>query len=89
MGGIMECKYENVEKVIAKKDFEVFRHDDDGELIGVVTVPKGCKGVIESMGWSSTDGFRNCYDILFTEDNNEISVGIHEEYFETLLEIES
>lgn len=83
----MEYKYENVEKVIAKRDFEVFRHDDNGELVGVVTVPKGCKGIVESMGWSSTDNFRNCYDVMFSENDNDISVAIYEEDFETLLEI--
>jgi len=84
----MEYKFEDVEKVNAKKDFEIFRHDDDGELVGVVTVPKGCKGIVESMGCSSTDNFKISYDVLFSEGNKEISVSIYEDDFEVLLEID-
>lgn len=83
----MKYKY-GCESVVAKRDFEVFRYDDEGELIGVVTVPKSCKGVVESMGRSSSDEFRNCYDILFVEGEKEISVAVYEEDFETLLEIQ-
>jgi hypothetical protein len=83
----MNCKYENVENVIAKNDFEVFRYDDNQELEGVVTVPKGCKGIVESMGWSSADNFRVSYDVLFIEGDNEVNVAIYEEDFDVLLEI--
>jgi hypothetical protein len=84
----LEYKYENVENVLAKRDFEVFRHDENGELIGVVTVPKGCKGVIESMGWSSVDNFRVSYEIRFIENDNEIEVGIYEDDMELYLEFQ-
>lgn len=84
----MEYRFEEVEKVTAKKDFEIFRHDDAGELVGVVTVPKGCKGIVESRGWSSTDKFKICYDVLFSEGDKKISVGIYEDDFELLLEID-
>lgn len=80
----MDYKYENV---VAKRDFEVFRHDENGELIGIVTVPKGCKGIVESMGWSSTDDFRVNYAIRFVEDDNEIEVGIYEDDMELYLDI--
>lgn len=83
----MEYKYENVENVVAKRDFEVFRHDENGELVGAVTVPKGCKGIVESMGWSSADNFRISYDIRFVEDDNEIDVAIYEENMELYLEM--
>lgn len=84
----MEYKYENAENVVAKRDFEVFRHDENGELVGVVTVPKGCKGVVESMGWSSVDNFRVSYEIRFIEDDNEIEVGIYEDDMELYLDIQ-
>ncbi len=29
----MSYKYESVESVEAKQDFEVYEHDDDGELV--------------------------------------------------------
>lgn len=83
----MDYRYGNVENVIAKDDFEVFRYDDNQELLGVVTVLKGCKGIVESMGWSSTDSFRATYDVRFIEKDNEINVAIYEEDFEALLEI--
>lgn len=82
----MEYKYKDVEKVTAKKDFEIFRHNDEGELVGVVTVPKGCKGAVESMGCSSATNFKISYDVLFTEGDKEISVGIYEDDFEIFLE---
>jgi hypothetical protein len=83
----VEYKYENIENVVAKRDFEVFRNDENGELVGVVTVPKGCKGIVESMGWSSTDNFKVNYAIRFVEDDNEIEVGIYEEDMELYLEL--
>jgi len=83
----MKGKYEDVENVIAKDDFEVFRYDDNQDLVGVVTVPKGCKGIVESIGCSSTDNFKICYEVIFSENDNDISVGIYEEDFEVLLEI--
>jgi len=84
----MEYKYGNVEKVTAKKDFEIFRHDGNGELVGVVTVPKGCKGVVELMGCSSETNFKISYDVLFSEGDKKISVGIYEDDFEVFLEID-
>jgi len=84
----MEYKFEDVEKVTAKKDFEIFRHDNAGELVGVVTVPKGCKGVVESMGCSIATNFKISYDVLFSEGDKEISVGIYEDDFEVFLEID-
>lgn len=82
----MEYKYEDIEKVEAKKDFNVYLHGDEGEIIKILIVKKGTKGIIESMGWSSTDGFRKSYDILFTEeDGNEIEVGIYEDKMEEFL----
>lgn len=83
----MEYKYENIENVVAKREFEVFRHDENGELEGVVTVPKGCKGVVESMGCSSTDNFRVSYDIRLIEEDNEIDVAIYEEDMELYFEM--
>lgn len=83
----MNYKYENVENVVAKNDFEVFKYDDNQELVGVATVPKGCKGIVESMGRSSTDNFRASYDVRFIAEDNEIDVAIYEEDFEVLLEI--
>ncbi|RKJ71341.1 hypothetical protein D7X33_22345 [Butyricicoccus sp. 1XD8-22] len=75
----MKYKYEDRENVVAKQDFEVFRHDENGKLVGVVTIPKGCKGIVKSMGCSSTDNFRNSYDILFVEGETEINVAVYEE----------
>lgn len=82
----MKYKYENVETVEVKEDFDVWKHDDDGEVIDHILIKKGTKGVIESMGWSSADGFRPHYDILFTtEDFNEIEVGMYEDKMEQVL----
>ncbi|MEB5480871.1 hypothetical protein P8825_14995 [Shouchella clausii] len=83
----MGYKYKDVEEVVAKRDFEVIEHNEHGEVDRVITVPEGCKGVIEAMGWSNTDNFRNSYDIRFLEEDNEICVSIHEEDMELLLEI--
>jgi hypothetical protein len=83
----MKYKYENVKIVKTRRDLEIFKYDDNYELVGTLTVPKGCKGIVESMGCSSTDNFRNCYDVVFIDDDNEISVAIYEEDFEVLLEI--
>jgi len=83
----VKYKYEDIENVVAKQDFEVFKHDENRELVGVVTIPKGCKGIVESMGCSSTDGFRISYDILFVEGETEINVAIYEENIELYLEI--
>lgn len=82
----MEYKYGHVEKVRAKRNFEVFRLDDAGELVGVVTIPKNCEGTVESMGWSSTEGSKTIYDILFKEGDKEIEVGIAEDEMELQLE---
>jgi hypothetical protein len=81
----MEYKYENVENVEAKQDFEVYKHDEDGEVIGTLIIKKGTKGIVESMGFSSIDGFRPHYDILFTTDETEIEVGLYEDKMEDFL----
>lgn len=81
----MEYKYEKVESVEAKTDFEVYKHDEDGEVIDTLVIPKGTKGVIESMGWSSTDGFKPHYGILFKTDETEIEVGLYEDKTEEFL----
>lgn len=83
---MVQYKYENAENVVAKRDFEVFRYDENGEVVGVVTIPKGCKGVVELMGLSSTDDFRISYDIRFIEEETEIDVAIYEENMEMYLE---
>jgi len=81
----MEYKYENIENVEVKQDFEVYKHDEDGELIDTLVIPKGAIGVIESMGCSSTDGFRNHYDFLFTFDGQKVEVGLYEDKIEGFL----
>lgn len=81
----MEYKYENVENVEVKQDLEVYKHNDDGEVIDTLIIKKGTKGVIESMGWSSTDSFRSHYDILFTNDETEIEVCLYEDKMEEFL----
>lgn len=83
----MEYKYEDVESVVATRDFEIFRHDGEGELVGVVTIPKGATGVVQSMGCNSTDNFKNHYDILFVSENNEIEVSIFEDAMELYLNV--
>jgi hypothetical protein len=79
-------KYENIVCVEARKDFKVYGLDDDSGEVYETTVMQGTKGVIESMGWSSTDGFRNHYDIAFIEeDGNQVDVSISENEMEELL----
>jgi hypothetical protein len=81
----MEYKYEDVEFIEAKVDFKVNKYDDDAGIIDTLVIKKGSKGVIESMGWSSSDNFRVSYDIMFTQDGNDIDVSIYEDEMEELL----
>lgn len=81
----MEYKYENVESVEVKQDFEAYEHDDNGELVKTIIIKQGTKGFIASMGWSSSDGFRHLYEIAFDVDGEELEVGIYEDKMEQLL----
>ncbi|MCA1066160.1 nitrogen fixation protein NifZ (plasmid) [Rossellomorea sp. AcN35-11] len=69
----MKFKYENTKQVSAKK--EIKAHQDKGAVV----IPKGSNGVIRSMGWSKTKNYRNCYEIQFKVEENELMVIIHEE----------
>ncbi|MGG3890002.1 hypothetical protein [Metabacillus fastidiosus] len=82
---MVDYKYEDVENIEVKQDFEVYKHDDDGEIIETVIIKKGIKGVIESMDCSSVNNFVVSYDICFTQDDNEIDVSISEGRVEELL----
>lgn len=82
---MVNYKYPNVENVEAKQDFEVHKHDENCEITETIVIRKGTKGVVESMGCSSVDGFTVRYDICFKQDDNEIDVGISEGKMEELL----
>ncbi|MBH0174731.1 hypothetical protein IHV09_14275 [Fictibacillus sp. 23RED33] len=82
----MDYKYENVENVEVKEDFDVWKYDDDGEVIEHLVIKKGTCGTIESMGCSSTDGFRPNYDIVFQTDIDEtVEVTMYEPTMEEVL----
>lgn len=84
----MEYKYEDVQNVEVKKEFEVYRYDEDTEeLTGTFVIKEGTKGEIVSMGWSSSDGFRRNYDILFDIDGNEVEVNMYESKMEECLNL--
>ena len=83
-----EYKYENVENVKAKEDFEVYKHDEDGEVIETLTIKKGTEGIVESMGWRSDEGFRIKYDILFSTPETDIEVALLEERMEQFLTLD-
>lgn len=80
----MEYKYEDVENVEAKEDFEVYKHDEDGEITDTLIIKKGTKGIVESMGWSSTNNFNVTYDICLKQDDSDIDVSILEGRMEEL-----
>ncbi|GEM_PF-4205705 len=82
---MVEYKYPDVESVVAKQDFEVYKHDENIEITETVVIRKGTEGVVESMGWSSVNNFVVSYDICFKQDDSEIDVSISEEKMEELL----
>jgi hypothetical protein len=82
---MVEYKYEGIENVEVKQDFEVYKHDDDGDITETVIIKKGTKGVVESMGCSSVNNFLVSYDICFKQDDNEIDTSISEGKMEELL----
>lgn len=79
----MSYKYEEVRKVEVKEGFEAYLYDEDTEeLIKTVNIPKGTKGEIVSMGWSSTEGFRHRYDIEVAIDGEEQEIRVYEDKLE-------
>jgi hypothetical protein len=82
-----EFKHEEVGDVEVIEDFEAYKYDDDGDLIETVTVKQGTKGEIVSMGWSSSDGFRHCYDVVFQIDGEDQEISMYEDKLERHLNL--
>ncbi|MED0705890.1 hypothetical protein [Aneurinibacillus aneurinilyticus] len=79
-------KFEDVENVEAKEDFEVYKYDDDGEIIDTLVIKKGTNGVVESMGMYLPRDPEPHYDLIFRlEDGNEVEVCLYESKMEHFL----
>jgi hypothetical protein len=83
----MNYKYENVETVEAQDDFELYKHDEDGEVIDTVVIKKGTRGIVESMGFSIPGVPEPHYDILFITDSGDINACIYESKMEQLFNL--
>mgnify|MGYP000934292167 CR=1 FL=1 len=84
----MSFKYEEIGNVEVKEDFEAYLYDEDTqELIKTINVPKGTKGEIVSMGYSSSDGFRHSYDVVFTIDGKDQEISMYEDKLERHLDL--
>jgi hypothetical protein len=82
---MVEYKYENVENVEVKQDFDAWKYNDNGEVTEHILIRQGTKGVVESMNCSGEYGFLVTYDIRFEQDNSEMSVSVSEEKMEDWL----
>jgi hypothetical protein len=78
----MEFKYEIDTRVKTSSELVIYHTDDESGEEYETVIPVGANGVIESHGWSSTEGFRPRYDVLFKLPDNEISVSFFEPDFE-------
>jgi hypothetical protein len=78
----MDYKYENIESVEVKESFQAHKHDEAYEITETIEIPIGVKGVIVSMGCSSTDNFKITYDIELNMYGKEIEVSILEHNIE-------
>lgn len=67
----MTYKYEIDTKVTAKQDLRVYCSDDETGEESELLIPAGFVGTIESQGWSSTEGFRERYEVLFILGGSE------------------
>jgi hypothetical protein len=82
----MKYKYEDIENVEAKEDFEVYKYDENGEVVSTLVIKKGTKGVVESMGISLPRDPEPHYDLMFYfEADNEVEVGLYESKMEKFL----
>ncbi|MEK5415119.1 hypothetical protein [Paenibacillus sp. FSL L8-0708] len=76
-------KYEECGTVEVKESFEVFLFDEYDEPTGEKeTIQVGTCGEIVSYGWSSTDGFRNRYDVELQINGDVKSISLYENELE-------
>ena len=80
----MEFKYRNAETVEAKEDFQIYTHDENGEVCGTKTVPKGTIGEVDSMHYSNNEPPEPYYNINFTIDGEELYIALFETSIEEL-----
>ncbi|WP_374718242.1 hypothetical protein [Neobacillus sp.] len=81
---MIEYKYKDFEKVEAKKDFKVYKHDENGKITDFLIIKKGTKGVIKSIKCSSVNNFAITYDVCVKQDGSDIDICVYEGSMERL-----
>jgi hypothetical protein len=84
----MKYKYDIDTKVTAKQDLKVFCNDDETGEERELIIPAGFVGTIESQGWSSIEGFRERYEVLFILGDSEEVVSFFLEDLEEVCTLE-
>ncbi|AJA41437.1 hypothetical protein AXJ14_gp118 [Geobacillus virus E3] len=78
-------KYENIQFVELKKDIELFKHDEKGNIEDTLIIKKGTKGELVSMEMRSPEFYEPKYEIIFETEKGEAEVIITESEFENYL----
>lgn len=74
-------KYMDIENVEVKKDFKIHSFDKSEEMI----IKTGTKGIIDSVACCRENNFSINYEVIFTQNNENILVEIPESKMGELL----
>lgn len=80
-------KFEHVQFVKTKKDIEVFKYDENGNIEDSLVIKSGTKGELVSMEMHVPEFYEPIYEIIFDTEKGEAEVVITESEFENYLSV--